>query len=249
MDDFAAWIRWHGPYRTKAAWQEAANVLQNGNDRVRLYFAIGRWKFFSIAFSRPLYIGLNAKDSQNSDIAGRLVKHTKKSKDEKHYKISGMLNEYWLGEIMTRWHYCQDESGNRVEHPHKIDTDKNGLTSDVEQGLIFCLAPIINERHVEKPPSDFSFQIINEINSRSLLRKLFKTRFEQMVCGLYRYDKKQDVLICGDIKAPEKRKLPVGSITSARRKRKKPSEVFKNPFAYRVFGEKIISASDERHRL
>lgn len=244
-DEFVAWVRWRGPYRTKRAWETAAKEFDASNDRVRLYLAIGRWKLLSIAFSRPLYLGLNARDSDQSTLADRIKKHInpQEARAKKHYQISGLLNEYWLGEVMTRWHVCQERHENADNKLGRIDTASKGLTADIEKSLIFCLAPIINDVHVKNPPHEFSFQIINEAVIESKWRRLLRirTRFEQLVCNFYRYARPENELIYEDISISMRKKKAIENIKKSRAGRTPPEAKYEEPFAYRIFEGKKFS--------
>ena len=229
MENFSAWVKWHGPYRSKRAWEKAALGLST-NDRVRLYMALGRWKMLSIANSRPLYIGLNSKDSEG-DVAGRLQKHIDPSQagESSHYKISGLLNEYWLGEVLTRWH-CDD-------------SHHQGVTKDIETALIFSIAPIINTNGVKNAP-EYGFQIVNEIARKSWWRHIIKSRFEHLVFSLYKYDPVDGAFTVGDISTSRRKQQKVASIEAARMNRVAPKTKHKNPIAYRIFG----AEKQARHR-
>lgn len=135
---------------------------------------------------------------------------------------------------MTRWHYCRSNNDSGLGCGREIDTCTNGLTADVEKALIFSIAPIINKLHVKNPPANFGFQIINEIASKSLFRKLFKTRFESIVCNLYRLE--NDTLTYGDIKLSDRKTAKVDKIRKLREDRLPPSVEYKKILKYRVFG-------------
>lgn len=186
--------------------------------------AIGRWKMMSVANSRPLYIGLNSKDSEG-DVAGRLQKHINplQAGESSHYKVTGLLNEYWLGEVLTRWH-CND-------------SNHQGVTKDIETALIFSIAPIINTNGVKNAPN-FGFQIINEIAKKRWWRNIIKSRFEQLVFSLYKYDAEDGEFTIGDISTSRRKKQTVASIEASRAKRIAPKRKHKNPVAYRIFGAK-----------
>lgn len=240
--NLSAWVKWYGPYRSKRAWERAAQEHIKKNN-FTLYLAIGRWRMFSMAFTRPLYLGLKSKD-RNDTVDVRLEKHRTGVEENRtsvpHKKITGFMNEYWLGEIQTRWHQVQytDE----ITRQQKFnDTSHKGMTSDIEKALIFCINPILNTSEVKVGPN-FDFQIINEVEKTGFFSQGFRTAFERKVFGLYKYEhqkkgngKYEKRLILGEVTKPRISKIRrVEEIEKTRESRTGPKDY--GPFCYRIFG-------------
>ena len=237
----SVWIKWYGPYRSKKAWEKAAKAHQN-KDNFTLYLALGRWKTFSLAFTRALYLGLKSKD-RNRTVDVRLKKHSSGIEEDgkavPHKKITGLMNEYWLGEIQTRWYHVKYTP--EIEQKKNYnDTKTKGITSDVEKALIFCLNPILNTDEVTSGPN-FEFQIINEAVKTSRISQIFQSSFERLVFGLYKYEyrrnyegKLERLLTYGELRKPKVSKVRmVEKIEKNREGRKSPADY--GPLCYRIF--------------
>jgi hypothetical protein len=159
---------------------------------MRLYLAIGRAKLFSIKGSQLLYVGLNSRDSN-------LRLHEEISNKLKEKLLVGLLNEYWLGELLTQW--AAD------------DTQTSGLTRYTEKALIYALDPLENLTGQETPPP-FSFRVVNIPYLRNrhrplvrLFRNCFPTRFQSLVPCYVEYDEHEGLLLHGTLKLKARKQV------------------------------------------
>ncbi len=180
-----SWVRWHGPYNSFDEWIEAAEKYHD-NERVRLYMALGKKRWFSILDQPKVqYIGLNARDSNL-----KLHKEMEDKKNSKGKTFGAAFNEFWVGELISDWDKvaksrsttegCDAES---VE----IDTPNNGLTKNTEKSLIFALKPEQDDKDQFAPPA-FSFRIINQVCTNDKHTKRIIRRFQNLIPDYIEYN-------------------------------------------------------------
>lgn len=181
-----SWVRWHGPYNSFDAWVKAAQGYED-NDRVRLYMALGKKRWFDF-FNRPRvqYIGLNARDPYQ-----KLHTEIKAKKNSNGKTFGAAFNEFWVGELISDWErVARSTSENEVCDAEliEVDTPYRGLTKNTEKSLIFALKPEQDERDQCSAP-EFSFRIVNQIcpNEKHIKRRI--RRFQKIIPDYLEYYK------------------------------------------------------------